>query len=49
MHGWPSKSDIFWFRAVANSQICTISSGYPEICEFETAITENISDLEISD
>ena len=32
--------------AVVNSRICTISSGYPEIHEFATAIAQNISDLE---
>ena len=32
--------------AVANSQIRTVSSGYPEIREFATAITQNILDLE---
>ena len=31
---------------VANSQICTISSSYPETHEFGTAIAQNISDLE---
>ena len=46
LHGWPSKSDIFWVMAVANSQICTVSSGYPKIREFVTAITQNISHLE---
>ena len=29
-HGWPSKSDIIWVKAVANSRICTVSSGYPK-------------------
>ena len=46
LHGWPSKSDIFWAMAVANSWICTISLGYPGIREFATAIAWNISDLE---
>ena len=32
--------------AVANSRICTVFTGYPEIREFATAITQNISDLE---
>ena len=27
MHGRPSKSDIFWVTAVANSQMCTVSQG----------------------
>ena len=41
-HGWPYKSDIFWAMAVANSQICTISSSYREILEFATTIAQNI-------
>ena len=32
--------------AVANSRICTVSSGYPEIEEFATAVTESISDFQ---
>ena len=31
---------------VPNSRICTIFLSHPEIREFETAITQNISDLE---
>jgi len=46
LHGWPSKSDIFWVMAAVNSQICSVSSGYPEIREFLTAITQNILHLE---
>ena len=45
-HGWPSKSDIFWVTAVANSQIGTVSLGYHGIREFITTKTPNISDLE---
>ena len=45
LHGWPSKSDTFWVIAVADSRICSVSSGYPEIREFATAITQNVSDL----
>ena len=32
--------------AVANSQICIVSTGYNKIREFATGITQNISDLE---
>ena len=41
-YGWPSKSDILWVMTVANSRICTVSSGYPKIHEFSTDITQNI-------
>ena len=30
---------------VANSRICIVSSGYPEIRVFAIAVTQNISDL----
>ena len=34
------------FALFRNSRLVTVSSGYPEIREFATAITQNISDLE---